>query len=351
MLKIGKGLHKKKKSKKNKRKEDELFTEEELEQYRKEHLQKAAEEPENSLEEKKFTSEELEKFKALTAGVDDVLRKSQGDLDRIKKESFFQRKPTPSELKAQEEKEKQELKQTQGNWINFEDKNQSKSENLDAEEKEEAEDSESEYEFDDKNDIFDTTYVEAIQSGEVKLVYVPEDDDLTNAGEPDPFDTTSAEEILKKVQDDEEKKKRQISLGLAVQVLTGRAERDKSILEETGNSPIFDQNQVANKVKKRPRKIQDFVLIGSFDEENSLGQLSDPKEETVSEPPKSILDDDLNLECNLPEGDYLITEVLAKQSSVKFDEPAEEKAVLKGKKIFSFFYNIKIIKKGKKNKH
>jgi len=70
MLKIHKGLKKKKKNKKNKHKEEELFNEEELEKYRREHQEgkEAVCETEGQ--------EEWQKFKAITAGIDDVLKKN-----------------------------------------------------------------------------------------------------------------------------------------------------------------------------------------------------------------------------------------------------------------------------------
>lgn len=76
MHKITKGLKKKKKGKKSKHKEDELFKPEELEAYRREHNQQAAENTENLTA---GENEEWKKFIALTAGVDNVLKKTQGN--------------------------------------------------------------------------------------------------------------------------------------------------------------------------------------------------------------------------------------------------------------------------------
>lgn len=304
MLKIG--LKKKKKNKKGK-KNEELFTEEELNKYRKEHAEKAVEEAGPSEEGKPAAqSEEFERFKLLTAGVDDVLKKTQGDLDRIKKESFFQRKPTPSQIKAQEEKEKAELEKSEGNWVGFEE-----GKNKDPEEHKEAaqfdfEDSGSELELEDNDDIFDTAYVDVLESGEIKLAHVPDDDEFLFDDGPDPFDTTSADQLLKHAEEEEQKKKKQISLGLAVNVLTGRSERDKALVEDQ------TEEKGAKKVRARPRKIQDFCLLGSFDE-----SVKPEVAETVNEeaPPvaKSLLDDDLGAVDELPEGDELITQVLVKQ--------------------------------------
>lgn len=90
MHKITKGLKKKKKGKK-KAKEQELFDEAELERYRREHQEGAS--GEASAPAKTHTdNEEWSRFNALTQGVDSILKKTQGDLDRIKSTSFFQRK-------------------------------------------------------------------------------------------------------------------------------------------------------------------------------------------------------------------------------------------------------------------
>lgn len=103
MHKITKGLKKKKKGKKSKKGEEELFKPEELEKYRKQH-QGTSEEP-------AAQNEEWKKFLSLTSGVDDVLKKTQGDLDRIKSTSFFQRKPTDSEVKKFREEQLAEERQ------------------------------------------------------------------------------------------------------------------------------------------------------------------------------------------------------------------------------------------------
>lgn len=79
MHKITKGLKKKKKGKKSKHKEEELFKPEELEAYRREHQQTSA--PTEVTEEKPSaapSNDEWKKFNALTAGIDSFLRKTQG---------------------------------------------------------------------------------------------------------------------------------------------------------------------------------------------------------------------------------------------------------------------------------
>ncbi|XP_037931974.1 protein stoned-A-like [Teleopsis dalmanni] len=149
MLKLPKGLKKKKKKSK---KDKELFTEEELEQYKRDLKAKqeaaaaksdagesdaasdveglastasvsvaggssfsvattqAAESTADGADtattvKKSEEDEEWAKFKALTSGVDTILHKTQDELDRIKKESFYQRLPSAAEKKRLEEEE------------------------------------------------------------------------------------------------------------------------------------------------------------------------------------------------------------------------------------------------------
>lgn len=100
MNKIKKGIKKKIKGKKDP-KEDDLFDPVQLAKYKKEKelLSASGVEttdgassnlPSNST--KNEDDEEWQRFKLLTAGVDDILKKTSGDLDRIKSESYYQRK-------------------------------------------------------------------------------------------------------------------------------------------------------------------------------------------------------------------------------------------------------------------
>lgn len=207
MHKITKGLKKKKKGKKSKHKDEELFKPEELEAYRREHQEDAVAPPPEK-------NEEWRKFLALTSGVDDVLKKTQGDLDRIKSTSFFQRKPPPSELKREEVQnaQRKELQKTEERKEHVEEKKVDFG--IVA-----VSDSESEEEEDD---IFDTTYIDAIAAGEVKLAYIPESPNQETAGD-DPFDTSIAERAILGPAV-ERKGKKLVPIGAAVEVLTGRVQ-------------------------------------------------------------------------------------------------------------------------------
>lgn len=264
MLKIHKGLKKKKKNKKNKHKEEELFNEEELERYRREHQEGKVAEGENE------GQEEWQKFKAITAGIDDVLKKTQGDLDRIKTNSFFQRKPTQTELKAAEEKLISEKRAI----LEEEKRIRTEAETLTAAKAEEetaarapVDDESSSEESDNGDDIFDTSYVDVITSGEVKLAYIPESPTKEDE-EFDPFDTS----IVDKVIQPSKKNLRYISLGCAVEVLSGK---DVDI-----NPEVFRSSAV----RKRPKPVD--LLSEGFDNNTSNVKLIN------DEPIKTLLDDD-----------------------------------------------------------
>lgn len=240
MHKITKGLKKKKKGKKSKHKEEELFKPEELEEYRKEHQSATSED----VAEK---NEEWKKFIALTSGVDDILKKTQGDLDRIKSTSFFQRKPTQSEVQKKEEKQKNVEAETQ----------EIKKEQVTQEEATAqigiVEVSESESEEEDDT-LFDTAYIDAIAAGEVKLAYIPESPTDKLDGD-DPFDTSIAERAIlgPEVQ---RKGKKLVPIGSAVEVLTGRVQLPTCATKRPTS-------------KRQVLKDRD-LLLGSFDDSTNL---------------------------------------------------------------------------------
>lgn len=216
MLKLPKGLKKKKKGKKSK-KDQELFTEEELEQYKREH-QVNAEKPieheaEEQSQEKPSNDEEWKKFAALTTGVDSILKKTQGDLDRIKSTSYFKRVLPPSEKKVEEKPQEIPPEESQKE-VETKEKDPA-GELLNAV----VELSESEEESDLDDSAFDTTYIDK----ELPLAYVPESpDEETDLG-PDPFDTGYAEKVIKGPEVSARGKKL-VNIGAAVEVLTGKVE-------------------------------------------------------------------------------------------------------------------------------
>lgn len=228
-------MKKKKKGKKSKKGEDELFKPEELENYRREHQSSSGEPP--------AQNEEWKKFIALTSEVDDILKKTQGDLDRIKSTSFFQRKPTESETKKVEEELKQQA---------VEETVDVKPE-LPPQPSGIVEVSESESEEEEDDTLFDTNYIDVIASGEVKLAYIPESP--TEQPGDDPFDTSIAERAILGPEVDR-KGRKLVPLGAAVEVLTGRV-------------------QLPTCATKRPSTKRQILrerdlLLGSFEDPSSL---------------------------------------------------------------------------------
>lgn len=254
MHKITKGLKKKKKGKKSKHKDEELFKPEELEAYRREHQ---AEQGEPAT-----ANDEWKKFNAITAGIDNFLKKTQDDLDRIKSTSFFQRVPPPSEQKKKQEEARENTKEV-------------KQEEAKVEEPGIVQVSETESEEEDEDDIFDTTYIDAIAAGEVKLAYIPESPTNELEGD-DPFDTSIAERAILGPAVNK-KGKKLVPLGAAVEVLTGRVQAPTCV-------PIKRPSTRRTILKEKD------LLLGSFDDNaNSLGGITCDSQTDSNKP--SLLDD------------------------------------------------------------
>lgn len=350
MLKLPKGLKKKKKkSKKN----QELFTEEELEQFKREQRarqlaeqqqqegedeqdddnsvhkqqqpqqqhqqQQHQQQPHGESEKAKTDDDEWLKFKSLTTGIDTVLKKTQGNLDRIKESSFFQRieppKPKLPEPKAEEpvatssndaagtSAEDQKLAELQSAVIEL---------------------SESEEESDDGDDIFDTNYIDSLTG---VLAYVPDSPEEIDDG-PDPFDTAYADKVIKGPEVSKRGKKI-VHIGAAVEVLTGRVEK------------------VNVKALKRPRRGIQNLLLESFDKDLEESRadggvdivvdnvpihtlLDDPAEDELPDipidlstslllqfqPPKSESFEPFSLEPEKDEFDDLAAESLTKKEEI-----------------------------------
>lgn len=291
MLKLPKGLKKKKKDKKSK-KNQELFTEEELAEYKLREKQGVAEVVEHSAASGSSSAagstdnqsakpiaataqagdeDEWKKFNALTTGVDSILKKTQGNLDRIKESSFFQRvehKPDPrANAKKQAESSKVASDTTQQLL------EETKPEPIKTDEEiflanAVVELSESEEESEEGDDIFDTAYIDTLANANVEL-YVPDSPEEEFDAGPDPFDTAYAEKIINGPEVSKRGKKL-VNIGAAVEVLTGRVEK------------------VSQSTSRRPRRGIQNLLLASFDE-GVAGINEAPADEVVVV--QSLLDD------------------------------------------------------------
>ncbi|KAL3265338.1 hypothetical protein HHI36_009546 [Cryptolaemus montrouzieri] len=267
MHKITKGLKKKKKGKKSKHKEEELFKPEELEAYRREH--------QAHLEAGTVENEEWKKFHALTSGIDNVLQKTQEELSRIKETSFFQRVAPPSEVK-QEEQRVAEEEATQKALAESQEPKEPDPAQLGIVELSESESDGEE----DEDDIFDTAYIDAIATGEVKLAYIPESP-TEDTGD-DPFDTSYAEKAILGPAVSK-KGKKLVPIGAAVEVLTGRV-----------------QLPTCSTQRPTPSRRQAFkerdLLLGSFDD--NANSIAECIKDTPTSPPKTLLDEDAPLDLS-----------------------------------------------------
>lgn len=301
MLKLPKGLKKKKKDKKSK-KNQELFTAEELAEYKlreqrekqgvvahevdqhsaasgsstgstaETHCTKAA----TSATAQPGDEDEWSKFNALTTGVDSILKKTQGNLDRIRESSFFQRvepKPDPktpctqptgtsSAQAASSDATEQLLQDTKPKPIQTEEEIFLANAVVEL--------SESEEESEEGEDIFDTAYIDTLASANVEL-YVPDSPEEEFDVGPDPFDTAYAEKIINGPEVSKRGKKL-VNIGAAVEVLTGRVEK----VSQSSTS-------------RRPRRGIQNLLLASFDE----GAAGVPSIEPIADAVvvQSLLDD------------------------------------------------------------
>lgn len=310
MHKLAKGLKKKKKQKKGKKgAEEDEFDPEELERYRRERAEAQQKAEDSGEQASNASSDEWKKFEALTAGVDSILKKTQGDLDRIKSTSFFQRKPPLDEERRKEGEEGEEAEKEEDHkkkkksssskkWVGFDEEgNPIEGEPPDFEGKKRREegplvnedgfvdvpDDEDGHEDSADEDIFDTTYVDVLQNIDVQLAYIPDSPVEEETGD-DPFDTTNADKVLKTV---DKKGNKLVSLGNAVEVLSGRIDYVSSCKISRG---------------RRPRLQQD-LLLDDFDEEAGNQPTAVDSGEPaplVAEPERTLLDDDNDLPIDIP---------------------------------------------------
>lgn len=271
MLKLPKGLKKKKKGKKSKRKgEDELFTEEELKKYKQEKQRQA--EAGQSTE-----NEEWSKFKDLTTGIDSVLKKTQGDLDRIKSTSFFQRIPAgPKEVDSLGKEVTRSSREPAPAVRVPETTVADFAKVVEEEDRSDLAVTDTESE-DDQDDIFDTSYVDAVERGEVKLAYVP--DSPENEDDDGLFDTSHVDVLIRGQENKANKGKKTLDIGVAVEVLTGRIDN------------------VTITTKRHKRVIPGDLLLDSGDTDALSGTTSVAP---TSEVATSILDTEADIPLSYP---------------------------------------------------
>lgn len=295
MLKLPKGLKKKKKGKKSK-KDQELFTEEELQQYKREHQVHAEQPADEQHPEKSGNDDEWSKFAALTTGVDSILKKTQDDLDRIKESSFFKRVAPPSQKKVEEKVEEPQAE------VPPEPEEEKDPAKLLLNAVVELSESEEESEVDDS--AFDTTFIDR----ELPLAYVPDSpEEETDLG-PDPFDTGYAEKVIKGPEVSSRGKKI-VNIGAAVQVLTGKV----------------DTAATSARSRRQRRGIQN-LLLESFEANLEDGEAPVAPEPLVT---KTLLDEPAELGDDIPiDLSVSLHLTLLQQQKKENDEKEENKVDL-----------------------
>ena len=367
MHKIKKGIKKKIKGKKGKE-DDEIFTAEELEEYKRrkeEEAKKSAEQeaPTEVNEEpcasipvvasevetyhpETYVDENTEKqpqeadnsskddWKNFLSSTDTVLKKTTENLEQIKETSYYQAK------KHEEEKPIVDVlnnsatpvsvspapASTSTRWVDLEKGGiDDKPEEQEPEPEPEPEpvreptpepielkpiEDLPDLDVEDFVDAFDTTFVDNVESGDVKLYYIPDSPTYDDPDEPDPFDTSVVDKVLEikkpKLETKEvvpgKKKKNLVSLGCAVDVLTGKLEgaeklagaasKDKRRIvqkevnlfgDDTTSEVTTDSNLEENNTESQENKVDDILFGGELE-----GEVLDTTSVTLTASPKHV---------------------------------------------------------------
>ena len=285
-------------------------------------------------------------------GVDDILAKTQEDLDRIKASSFFQRKkpttPLGDEAKSVVSPGSNAAASAsaaaaatghddgtgQVKWVGFGEGSKGLQEEEAEQEFQEAlkkrqvtspdpatpvpaeeeqvtfdlpvEDEESDHQEADE-DIFDTAYVDVVTSGELKFAYVPDSPTLDSAAGDDPFDTSDVDKIIGPVVV-AKAKKQLVSIGAAAHILNTTERPKARSIQPPAQLELFSFGD------------EDPVAVGSsLPAETGCGNdLFDlPNEETLPAAPVTPDIKDILAEFDvIPEGGEPIDEQL-------FEKPVE----------------------------
>ncbi|ROT65829.1 Protein stoned-A [Penaeus vannamei] len=287
-------------------------------------------------EEKAAPSGDKQDWRNFFAATDTVLKKTSDNLQHIKEASYFQKKEEkPAEPSAAAVPSAAAAtaapagppSATGKRWVDLEsggidDETEVEGEEEAPKEEEPQDKKEPEAEpaplqfiedlpdvdVDDFAEVFDTTYVDNVESGEVKLHYIPDSPTTDYANEPDPFDTSVVDKVLhaeepepKKPQqtqkEPEKKKKKLVSLGCAVDVLTGKLQTP----EKTPVNTTVDS-------KKRRVIPQEINLLADFTENGDAvaeeGETAEKEESEQKPEEKNLLDEILCVgdgEGQLPE--------------------------------------------------
>nr|XP_045608903.1 protein stoned-A-like [Procambarus clarkii] len=335
MHKIKKGIKKKIKGKKGKN--DELFTPEELEKYKREkeeearrlaeqqksepeHLQQEAVQSAEGASAAPDTKESSSSagegdWRNFLAATDTVLKQTSDNLVQIKEASFFHKKEEKTVELVTETTEVTPAATSSGKkWVDLEaggidDENEVEGDQEEPQLESQPEPKPSQLHFievlpdvdvDEFTDVFDTTYVDNVESGEVKLHYIPDSPTLEDPNEPDPFDTSVVDKVLHIVKPEPKarkenkpkQKKKLVNLGSAVEVLTG-------------NVHSVDKPTLSGSLKRRQVIAKEINLLADVNgSEDNVKTAEISEEDNKNTKETNILDEILclgELDVELPE--------------------------------------------------
>ena len=203
-------------------------------------------------------------FQSLTSGVDAVIKQKKEELQDIKLDSYFQQK-TPVQASDEEDQE-EGAKEEAAEQAKGDDAESSSSESEEAGiglvDIPDTPEGESEAE----EDIFNTDFVDAITSGEVKLAVIPDDPVYDDAD--DPFNTTYAEAIVQKEKVEKRKEANRIKfsgLSSVADVLSGKSDKvDSSLIEHATKRKRRRANRI-NLIAEQETDVTAREQIGTFD--------------------------------------------------------------------------------------
>ncbi|XP_076060760.1 protein stoned-A-like [Oratosquilla oratoria] len=230
-------------------------------------------------------------WRSFLSATDTVLKQTTEHLEQIKETSYFQHKKAVEE-EVEQKKAPSPVPPPRPKWVDLEKGGIDDEEKQEVESKEEAADPEAESEpvvlqpledlpnldEEEYTDIFDTTYVDNIESGHVKLHYIPDSPTTEDPNEPDPFDTSAVDKVLhteepkplpKQEPPKPKKQKKLVSLGCAVEVLTGKASTEEAHKQTTKDS-------------KRRRVVPQIDLLRDFEDLSETSSTEGEKEKTES---------------------------------------------------------------------
>jgi hypothetical protein len=226
-------------------------------------------------------------FDSLTSGVDSLIKQKKDNLEDIKQDSYYQRKKTDADSSPIGEQIPDNRKKKKGKkWVDldqagFDDFDGSVSGSDDeaegdkqpeAQQEEKAEGNADDEEDNDdiglveipeddpidldaEEDIFNTAFVDAITSGDIKLAVIP--DDPVYDDKDDPFNTEYADVIVHKDKVEKRKEANRLKftgLSSVADVLSGKTDKvDKSLIEHS--------------TKRKRRRANRINLIGELEED------------------------------------------------------------------------------------